>query len=250
VYQSTAFAYQIPTPAKGDARVRNVIYDPANVVRIHGSVGLQTFILFADGETITDIGSGDTDAWAIGIIQQKNGFFVKPKGPQATTNLAVITDRRHYNFDLIQDAEKAFYMVRFSYPDDQRAKELAAADKALIAGLLDADGKRLNYDYWWDGSLALRPIGAWDNGTFTFLRFPPGREFPAVFMMNEEDPKIESTINMHVVDDTLILHKIAHRFVLRLGNKATGLWNKGYSPIVGVDLPGNTVSPMVTREVR
>jgi type IV secretion system protein VirB9 len=248
-----ALAVQIPKSAPGDSRVRFVPYDPANVVKVYGYIGFQTFVLFADNEVITDMGSGDSEAWAIGIVQARNGFFIKPKGHFASTNLTVVTDRHHYNFDLIQGDKGGtpFYMVRFTYPGDDAAKLAAKSEQDKVNQLLQADseGKHFNRDYWWDGSEALKPLETWDNGTFTYFRFAPGRDFPSIFLLNEEDPDIEETINLHVEGDTLVVHKIAKRFVLRLGNKVTGIWNQSYTPI-GADLPGNTVSPLIKREVR
>lgn len=256
---SAAWAVQVPKAAPGDSRVRFVPYDPANVVRVVGYFGFQTFILFSAGEIITDLGSGDTEAWSIGVVQAKNGFFIKPKGEMASTNLTVITTYRHYNFDLVQEKIKScgapsgvpFYMVRFTYPGDEAAKLAAKTEQEKVNQLLKAEleGKPINRNYWWDGSESLRPLETWDNGTFTYFRFAPGREFPSIFVMNEEDPELESTINLHVEGDTLVVHKRAQRFVLRLGNKATGVWNKSYTPI-GVDLPGKTISPVIERQVR
>jgi type IV secretion system protein VirB9 len=249
---SPALAYQTPKAAPGDSRVRFVAYDPANVVRIFGVFGYQTYILFSEGEAITDIGSGDADAWSIGIVQSKNGFFIKPKGDKATTNLTVVTNLHHYNFDLIHTGKggQPYYMVRFTYPGDEAAKLAAKAEREKVNELLQLDeaGKQFNRDYWWDGSDSIKPVEAWDNGTFTYFRIPPGRDFPSVFVLNDEDAKIEETVNLHVEGNVLVVHKIAKRFILRLGNKATGVWNQAYTP-VGVDLPG-TISPLIKREVR
>lgn len=229
-------AVQIPKPSPGDGRVRYVAYDAANVVHINGYFGYQTFILFSEGEVITDLGSGDNDAWSIGVIQAKNGFFIKPKGNKASTNLTVITNRRHYMFDLIHHEQKGgkkeappYYMVRFTYPGDEAQKRASKAERERVQQHLDrqATNTPLNYNYWYDGSDALKPIQAWDNGTFTYLRFAPGRDFPSVFMANEEDPEIESTVNLHVEGDTLVIHKIAEMLVLRKGNLALGIWKIG-----------------------
>lgn len=251
---SPALAVQVPKASPGDARVRFVAYDPANVVSVNGIFGYQTFILFSDGEIITDLGSGDTEAWSIGVIQSKNGFFIKPRGPMASTNLTVVTTQRHYNFDLVHSDKKGgtpYYMVRFSYPGDEAAKLANKAEQDKVQQLLSQrEGETpFNRNYWWDGSDSLRPIEAWDNGTFTYLRFAPGREFPSIFVMNEEDPDIEATVNLHVEGDTLVVHKIAKRFVLRHGIKACGIWNESFTPI-GVELPGRTISPYIERQVR
>jgi type IV secretion system protein VirB9 len=252
-----AQAVVIPKGTPQDARVREVIYDPANVVKVIAHFGYQIFVQFADNETIMDLGSGDTEAWSIGVIKAKNGFFIKPRGDRGSTNLTVITDRHHYNFDLILHEGKgtpSYYMVKFLYPGDAEKKSIQEAEKDKADRLLreeasNPENKPYNRNYWWDGSESLKPTAAWDNGTFTYFRYGPGRDFPAVFTLNEEDPEIEATVNIHVEGDTLVVHKIAERFILRLGNKAAGIWNKSFLPY-GRDLPGKTLSPVVTRTIK
>lgn len=254
ICSSSAFGELIPKAARGDKRVRFVRYDAANVVHIKGFYGYQTFILFSDNEMITDLASGDTEAWAIGIVQAKNGFFIKPRGHRAATNLTVITTKHHYNFDLTVGSdtkdEEPYYMVQFTYPNEEKKAKEARDEKDRVDLVLKSkqDGRPLNWNYWWDGSDSLKPIAAWDNGTFTYFKFAPGREFPSIFVINDEDADLEATVNTHVEGDTIVVHKIAKAFVLRIGNKATGVWNKSYSP-TGVSLPG-TISPHVERKVK
>jgi len=253
-FSGTAFAVQVPKSSPGDNRVRFVAYDAANVVQINGYFGYQTFILFSEGEIITDLGSGDTDGWAIGVVAAKNGFFIKPKGEKASTNLTVITTRRHYNFDLLQkhsgSNKTPYYMVRFTYPGEEAALLASKKEQEQLDELLNTEreGRPWNRNYWWDGSESLKPVEIWDNGTFTYFKFAPGREFPSVFLMDSEDPEIESTVNLHVENDTLVVHKTGERFILRLGNRVTGIINKSYNPD-GVKLP-KTVSPYIERQVR
>ena len=244
-----ATAVQVPSPTLSDARVRNVPYDPANVVVINGFFGFQTYILFSEGEEITDIAAGDTEGWNIGVTVKKNGFFIKPRQDSPQTNITVLTNVRHYNFDMRMGGRNKFYMVRFTYPQEEARKNQEAIENAMMNALLDKrdSGRPLNYDYWYDGSELLKPVSCWDNGTFTFFKFAPGRDFPAIYVVNTDDES-EAIVNKHIDGNTFIVHKIAEQFVLRIGNSVTGIWNKSYQP-VGPELQG-TSSPDVKRDVQ
>lgn len=248
LWPGIANALQVPIPTPSDTRVRNVPYDPSNVVVINGFFGFQTYILFSDGEEITDIAAGDTEGWNIGVTMRKNGFFIKPRQDSPQTNITVLTNLRHYNFDMRMGGKHKFYMVRFTYPQEEARKNQEAIENAMINALLDKHGDRaLNYDYWYDGSERLKPLACWDNGTFTFFKFAPGRDFPSIYIVNTDDDS-ESVVNKHIDGNTIIVHKVAEQFVLRIGNSVTGIWNKSYQPI-GPELQG-TSSPDVKRDVQ
>lgn len=249
LWPMNATAVQVPSPTLSDTRVRNVPYDPANVVVINGFFGFQTYILFSEGEEITDIAAGDTEGWNIGVTVKKNGFFIKPRQDSPQTNITVLTNLRHYNFDMRMGGRNKFYMVRFTYPQEEARKNQEAIENAMMNALLDKrdSGRPLNYDYWYDGSELLKPVSCWDNGTFTFFKFAPGRDFPAIYVVNTDDGS-EAIVNKHIDGNTIIVHKIAEQFVLRIGNSVTGIWNKSYQP-VGPELQG-TSSPDVKRDVQ
>ena len=50
-----ANAENAPTPGPADTRVRNIVYNPRDVVNILGHYGYQTLIRFADYEQIENI---------------------------------------------------------------------------------------------------------------------------------------------------------------------------------------------------
>ncbi|MBD4588067.1 TrbG/VirB9 family P-type conjugative transfer protein, partial [Xanthomonas citri pv. citri] len=67
-------------------------------------------------------------------------------------------------------------------------------------------------------SEAIAPSMAYDDGRFTYLRFPNNRDFPTVFLVAGD--KSESIVNANVdpsVPDILVVHRVAREMVLRLG---------------------------------
>jgi type IV secretion system protein VirB9 len=241
-----ASAESSPSPGLLDPRIRTSPYSAEEVYRLTGFVGYQTDLQFEAGETFVGLGAGDIEG--ISFVAQDNHLFLKPKAAKVGTNLTILTSRRTYQVDYSAtvtrpDAtEEVTYVLRFTYP--AAAKEAAeAGDRAL-----DADTHRpRNIDYWFCGSASIQPIAASDDGVHTRLTFAPKAEQPAIFLLNEDGT--ESLLNFSMDAGDVILHRVARRFILRRGNLAGCVVNKGFVGS-GERLKSNTVSQDVEREVR
>ena len=80
-------------------------------------VGYQIDLEFETGETFTGLGAGDIEA--LSFVGRDNHLFLKPKAEHVATNLTVLTNRRHYQFEYnvaAHSGEAVTYAVRFSYP--------------------------------------------------------------------------------------------------------------------------------------
>jgi type IV secretion system protein VirB9 len=60
---STCFALEIPKSAGGDERIKKVVYNKNEVVRVNAFVGIGTQIVFAEDEEVKDYGSGFSDGY-------------------------------------------------------------------------------------------------------------------------------------------------------------------------------------------
>ncbi|KAK0331838.1 hypothetical protein LTR94_027317, partial [Friedmanniomyces endolithicus] len=118
-----AIASETPVPGPKDARVRNVNYDPDQVVTIVGSFRHAIEIQFGPNETVTQAALGDTISWQIAPVG--NIVFLKPREKAGGTNLIVVTNvngaPRTYHFNLTLGAGEAMYGIRFHYPREERA---------------------------------------------------------------------------------------------------------------------------------
>ena len=168
----SAFASQTPVPGQKDGRVRNVDYDPDQVVTIVGSFRHAIEIQFGPGETITQGALGDTVSWQIAPVG--NILFLKPRERAGGTNLIVVTNAngapRVYHFNLALGTAQTMYGVRFHYPREERAQaallaqtaELQAAkavETTVTSAALDhavIEGKR-NMNYTVQGDSSLQP---------------------------------------------------------------------------------------------
>ncbi len=246
-----ALAAQATQAAPGDPRIRFVDYDPNNIVTIYGRVGTDTLILFEKGEVLVDMTGGDTAAWGADTPKARNGIFVKPKATVANTNIHVITNKRVYNFDmkLAPKGQKGYLMVSFRYPSAEAIRMAEAANKNKARNLLmGAASVAGNRRYTVQGSSAIAPIEAADDGTSTSFRFAAHGSVPAIYTV-EEDGK-EHLVNFNSEpNDTLTIHVVRNKFVFRSGELVACVYNEAYAP-AGVRAPTNTASPDVERVLK
>lgn len=242
------------TPSNGvyDPRVKTVVYNANDVVSIIGHYGFSTNVEFAATETVQSIALGDSLAWE--VAPRGNQLFVKPREDNATTNMTVITDQRSYHFWL--DATKAkdkgrgedmYFRVKFLYPQEAvRAVDAVAARRRVEAALEKAAPAR-NWNYWACGDKVLLPSEAYDDGRFTYLRYPGAQEIPAAFVVNSDGAETLASGVMR--GDQLVLQVVASKLILRRGRAVACLENRGFDPY-GVDTPSGTTSPLVERRIR
>jgi type IV secretion system protein VirB9 len=245
-----ATAESVPHNGRYDDRIKSVDYNPANVVRIVGHYGYSTDIEFAPGEHVKTIALGDSLAWD--VAPSGSHLFVKPREDDAVTNATVVTNKHVYQFAL--DARHVsgvtgprsagmYFVVRFRYPQNAEAR----AQQASLLAQLDSPTKPVNWDYYACGARALWPSQVYDDGRFTYLRFPNAQAIPAVFIINADGT--ESLVNGEMQGDEYVVQATARRLVLRRGKAVACIQNRNYNPR-GIATPTDTVSPDVKRTIR
>ena len=124
---SAVAALALSAPALADdPRLRTLVFDEAEVVRIDGKVLVQTTIKFAPDEVIENVAIGDSAAWQVQPNRAQTILFVKPLDPTARTNMTVVTSERTYLFDLVASPKNAaLYVLQFRYPELEKAEEEA-----------------------------------------------------------------------------------------------------------------------------
>lgn len=257
-----AGATQVPHAGAADARIKQVTYDPNNVVQIVGHYGYSTHIEFDGSETIKNVALGDSLAWEVAPVG--NHLFVKPREPNATTNMTVLTNKRVYNFMLSAHQEKnpssrnLYFQVAFTYPMEKAKAEAArraavvAQEKGLRTKKLLANTARnpVNWNYVGCGSTLVTPNLVWDDGTYTYMQFSSNRSMPAVFVVDGSDGhKGEALENTHVQGSVIVVHRTAPKFVLRRGQSVACVVNRAYDPN-GVANTTGTFSKNVERVLK
>jgi len=276
---ATASALDKPQGTVFDSRVQHVNFNEDDVTQINGMTGVSTTILFGAGETVKLVVCGFPGGWE--TQYEGNALFLLPKAflakaggggevdkmyaptpGQWDTNLTVITDRHTYTFQVSllpssSDGKLAFhpntsYRVVFHYPAEEAAKAAAAIAKQEKAKKVDADPVPVprNKNYTMQvgkNSTEIAPAEAFDDGRFTFLRFPNNREVPSAYYVSEtgEESSALPMINP-ARPDWLVLPRVARQINLRLGNSIVGVYNESYDPD-GVSTPTGTTVPGLRR---
>ena len=243
-------------PTAADGRIQTVRFTGDNVIRIAAAEGIVTTIELSKTEEIKDFAMGDRDAWH--AVINGNLFVLKPKDVKADTNLTLFTNRRSYLFQLrttTRTARNVAYWVRLQYPetDASTPEAVALAKQEAERQQMKADLKaarfegNLNYDYWIVGPQELQPLAMHDNGRQTFMLFSAASPLPAAFII--EPDGTESLVDYHVEEDTMVLHRVVPRVILRRGSLVAGITNRSQAlPVQSA--PTGTASGKVQRSIR
>jgi P-type conjugative transfer protein VirB9 len=265
-----AHAAEVPQGSKFDNRIQYVDYNTGDVVVVRAVAGLGVRVVFSGDETILDVASGFTQGWE--FSERRNILYIKPKSvvvgqgvpamsPEAgkwDTNLMVTTNLRMYDIDLKllpsnNSGNRVAYRVEYRYPSAEQAAAKALAQRQQAQAKLNAKPEPRNWNYTMqigDASENIAPTMAYDDGRFTYLKFPNNRDFPSAFLV--ADDTTESLVNSHIdpsAPDTLVLQRVSKEIVLRLGNAVVGIYNDSFDPD-GVPAEQGTTVPGVRRVIK
>lgn len=216
-----------------DPRLAARPYNPDEVVRIDGQLGVQASIAFAEDERIENVAVGDSASWQITPNKRANLLFVKPLAGKARTNMTVITDRRTYFFDLVAGTPaKPVYVLRFSYPDEPKqepqqaaAPALNEAEAQLAEGQKPVDPASLNFKWSRKGSAGIQPVQLYDDGSSTYLTWTRDATLPAILVRDEKGQ--EGPVNYAVRGDVIVIDSVPATIFLRAGRQTAQLDYRG-----------------------
>ena len=259
-----------------DPRLLEVYYDPQSVVTVFVKRGIVTDIVLDANEAITDVASGmgadcakPDSSWCVAAQPGGRHLFVKPKTTAgAANNIAVVTDKRTHSFRFVvladRDPRQPVYRlsVKLAAPTPTRPTPLvpmaglAVAEPAphspaeLINERLTAAPQPVNSSYSiaeGNGSEDIVPTLVFDDGRFTYLRFPNNREVPAIFHVLPDGS--ETVINARMEGDLLVADRVSRRLMLRAGSAVVGVWNDAYD-LDGVPPNNGTTVSGVDRSLK
>ncbi|NYT79242.1 TrbG/VirB9 family P-type conjugative transfer protein [Alcaligenaceae bacterium] len=250
VLAAPAMALDVPKNSRADHRVRYVDYDPANVIQLDAVIGVASLIVLEDGEEYKFHVFGDSQAYD--FTHHANNLFFKPIANDADSNLIVITNKRNYTFRVSYHrdrAARALYKLVIRYPDSQVLQTRQEARKALVQTAFAKVGTPVNWQaYTKSGDLAIAPVHAWDDGHQTWLQFAPNAEIPAVYRVTPDGQEVIT--NGHMADHrTMVLHRTASRWHLRLGHQVVAIHNEAFGKTPTKPHTG-TASPQIQRVVQ
>jgi type IV secretion system protein VirB9 len=264
---------------KNDPRLREVVYDANAVVTVPVKRGMVTLVEFDKGEVIAEVAVGQGGdcskpdaAWCVAAQPGGRHLYVKAKSAaDAPNNLAVITDRRSHTlrFVVLSDSDRQTPVYRLAIrspkpvaaPSSLAQRELAAlaslppippppTAQQIVAERLAAKPTVLNTQYALAegaGSSDIVPTLVYDDGRFTYLKFPGNREVPAVFHVLGDGS--ETLVNARMEEDTLVVDRVSRRLMLRAGSAVVGIWNEAFD-LEGSPAKGSTTVPGVQRVLK
>jgi len=219
-----------------DKRTVSFGYNPNQVYTVPVYVGYLTRIQLSPQETIVDTGSG-LDAETVWETAQPapHIFNLKPKIVTGDTNVAFTTRigsrYRTYMFHFkIKEhkadnaAEPMIWNVTFWYPRSKRTAQPVAATPPKRPSILNTPESERNYEYYYSGHKRLVPGVAFDNGTFTFMRFSPDRDWPLIYVVDMQTGD-ERLVNTRREGPDVIVEGVYDILVLRYGQAYACIFN-------------------------
>lgn len=266
---------------RADPRLRELTYDPNAVVTVPVKRGVVTLVVLDPDEAITEVAAGmggdcakPDAAWCVAAQPGGRNLFIKPKSTaSAANNLAVVTDRRTHSLRFVlladDDPKPPVYRLQIKAASARPVAERAAlrenvplltlpalpsssppSPRQLVAERLQAKPQVINSNYSIAEGKAsddIVPALVFDDGRFTYLRFPGNREVPAVFHVLGDGS--ETLLNARMEDDLLVVDRVSRQLMLRAGSAVVGLWNEAFD-LDGVPPEAGTTVPGVQRTLK
>ena len=219
---ATPAAAVVPHPGSGDPRIHEVLYDPTQVVELHGVLGYQLSLEFDPGEHIETVAIGDSLGWQVTPNRKANLLFIKPMARRPDTNMSVVTNLRRYNFLLSVRGKVAArsipYSVRFLYLEPVVALVTPPPPPPPPVDR--------NHAYSYQGSPKAVPTQLFDDGQATYFAFGRDEDLPAIFAIDPDGG--EAVVNSHMREGYIVVDRLAPGFVLRRGKDVTRVFNDGW----------------------
>jgi type IV secretion system protein VirB9 len=224
---NNAFAVRESRPLPVDNRIRVMVYNPDDVFKYTGFYGYQASIEFAADEVIDNISVGDSVAWQ--LVPSGRRLFLKPVEPDATTNMTLLTNKHMYHFELhakeassIEDPDMIF-TIRFIYPDEGSGSGVQNFVTSLMPDL--SKPEKFNFNYTISGVESISPIRIFDDGEFTYFKFPKkNADIPAFFLVNSEGN--EELVNYRITGEYVVVERVTSQFTLRSGTDIVCVFNE------------------------
>lgn len=170
IFGTELVAQVSPLPSPEDPRTRTVTYSPGASIRLVTFADASMIVLFHPGERIERILLSDGDAFRVAVVGNRDAVELAPLGTGASASMRVASNLADYVFELETGRDPtAAYLVRFVR---QQAEPARAAAPQPGTG---------RWDYRLSGKRNVMPRSILDDGSKTFIEFPPNQSLPAIF---------------------------------------------------------------------
>ena len=199
------FAETAPASMGADARVRSVLYNPVDVIRLDTQLRVNTAIELGAGERIDSVLLGDSEAFEVEVLSNRTTVSVKPVIAGAETNMTIYTGRRTITLAISEGhSRNPIFRLVLRYP------EASSARPAKVAG-----GSR-DIGYAWSGDEKLKPVNIWNDGTATYFAFAQGLR-PSVFGVDATGREV--TLNSGTNGSVVRVPGLRDEYSIRIGTE-------------------------------
>ncbi len=231
-------AEKVDKAEKADlSRVERVIYAENKVVRVAGIIEQPFLIELRNDELIDDVAGGSIAGWD--VHKKGNRLFIRALPQAKATTLLVTAGNRSYVFDLLPKkatpealAQRRSKIV-FDYPAP------AGAVPPPLPGRNDFRNDNYSMQVVAEGA-DIRPREVYDDGRFTWFKFPNNQEVPAIYR-SELNSREEILVNSHRDGDYIVVQALAPLWNLRLAESMVGIFNESYNAQGVAPVNGTTV---------
>lgn len=245
IIMTTALVLSQSAIASASPSIEHTRYEENRVYHLTGYFAYSTAIEFGDDEHVETISLGDSKSWQVIKPARANVVFIKPILENDGTNMTILTDKHIYSFMLqamsLQEtsADTPILRYEFTYRDVNLPFPGKPANAQPSPATIGQERPTQNFHYSYAGSNALKPIHAFDDGTFTYLLFDEHQKLPAIFAV--DDDRSERLVNFRIEEPYLVIDSIEKQFTLRDGDLATCIFNEDYR---GDDRIQNELTPV------
>lgn len=242
-----------PKPMAHDPRLVVFAYDQNALYPVNTIFNRFTHVQFESGEKIIGAYINDETEWEQKVSVTGSDILVRPRIKGVQGSLSVITDKRRYQFDLLEisgcTGESRYQRVSWSYaqgsyesgragsvevPADtpatgspMAATRPAPAVDSLPAPVFQVD--RINSDYEIEGDESLRPQTVMDDGQRTLIKFSSATKLRPVLFAVSPSGEAEA-VEYHPMGSAFLVNRVFdHGALLRLGQREVRLRNKASS---------------------
>lgn len=201
-------------PMPYEARLVVFPFDPDYIYPIPTKLDTYTHIQLAENERVVGFYLSDTLRWKPKVAATRRDIFVKATMPHIEAVATLITNQRRYqlSFSAGDEDDGGLWYQRVSWesddgfieaPGDTSARlvaEHSAAARGAVAtaasatttpalmpppGVADrVDVDKLNFNYALVGDAPFKPTQVFDDGRFTWFKFPRVQDMPVLFALN------------------------------------------------------------------
>jgi type IV secretion system protein VirB9 len=194
-----------PASMGADARVRSVLYNPVDVIRLDTHLRVNTAIELGAGERIDSVLLGDSEAFEVEVLSNRTTVSVKPVIAGAETNMTIYTGRRTITLVISEGRSRnPIYRLVLRYPEASAARPPRVAASSRDIG------------YAWSGDEKLKPVNIWNDGTATYFAFAPGLR-PSVFGVDATGREV--TLNSGTNGSVVRVPGIRDEYSIRIGTE-------------------------------